>query len=103
MSDGTKLPLQFIAKGETQAVLDSQIGDVVYHNRTFSSNGWTTSETLKQYLSVFVNNIVFKIETQYMAINFQLFWSCSRATIIYIDKEQKAELKHYRIEIDINI
>lgn len=49
-ADGTKLPLQFIAKGETPAVLDSQIGDVAYHNKTFSANGWTTSETFKQYL-----------------------------------------------------
>ena len=49
-ADGAKLPLQFIAKGETEAVLDSQIGDVGYHMRTFSSNGWTTAETFQQFL-----------------------------------------------------
>ena len=49
-ADGTKLPLQFIAKGETEAVLNTQIGDVGYHTRAYSSNGWTTIETFKQFL-----------------------------------------------------
>ena len=49
-ADGSKLPLQFIAKGETKAVIETQIGDVAYHMRTYSSSGWTTSETFKKYL-----------------------------------------------------
>ncbi len=50
-ADGTKLPLQFIAKGETAAVIESQIGDVGYHMRSYSSKGWTTSETFIQYIT----------------------------------------------------
>lgn len=49
-SDGVKLPLQFIASGKTDKVLDSQIGDVNYHYRTHSENGWCTKETFKDYL-----------------------------------------------------
>ena len=49
-ADGTKLPLQFIAKGNSPQVIDTQIGDVAYHLKTYSSNGWTTSETFKEFL-----------------------------------------------------
>ena len=49
-ADGTKLPLQFIAKGDSPQVIDTQIGDVAYHLKTFSPNGWTTSETFKEFL-----------------------------------------------------
>ena len=59
-ADGTKLPLQFIAKGETSAVVESQIGDVGYHMKTFSSNGWTTAETFKQYLTGIRNHYSFE-------------------------------------------
>ena len=50
-ADGTKLPLQFIAKGTTPAVLESQIGDVNYHFRSYSENGWTTEVTFIEYLT----------------------------------------------------
>ena len=59
-ADGSKLPLQFIAKGETEAVLETQIGDVGYHLRAFSSNGWTTSETFIQYLTGIRNHYGFE-------------------------------------------
>ena len=49
-SDGTKLPLQFIAKGKTPSVLDSQIGDVGDHIKTYSENGWTTEDTFIEFL-----------------------------------------------------
>ncbi len=49
-ADGIRLPLQFIAKGKTELVLQTQIGDVNYHMKTFSENGWTTKETFKLYL-----------------------------------------------------
>ena len=49
-ADGTKLPVQFIAKGKTEQVLDSQLGDVGYHLRSFSESGWTTEYTFVEYL-----------------------------------------------------
>ena len=49
-ADGTKLPLQFIAKGKTEQVLESQIGDVFPHLRAFSESGWTNESTFLSYL-----------------------------------------------------
>lgn len=46
----TKLPLFIIAKGETERVEKSQLGDTVYHIPSHSSTGWTTIDTFKQYL-----------------------------------------------------
>ena len=59
-ADGTKLPLQFIAKGTTPAVLESQIGDVNYHFRAYSENGWTTESTFIEYLTGLRNYIGFE-------------------------------------------
>ena len=58
-ADGTKLPLQFIAKGKTSEVLETQIGDVSYHFRTYSENGWTTESTFIEYLTGLRNHIGF--------------------------------------------
>lgn len=58
-ADGTKLPLQFIAKGTTPAVLESQIGDVNYHFRSYSENGWTTEFTFIEYITGLRNHIGF--------------------------------------------
>ena len=49
-ADGIRLPLQFIATGKTERVLETQIGDVNYHFKTFSENGWTTKDTFKLYI-----------------------------------------------------
>ena len=49
-ADGIRLPLQFIATGKTERVLETQIGDVNYHFRTFIENGWTTKDTFKLYI-----------------------------------------------------
>ena len=61
-ADGTKLPLQFIAKGKTQEVIESQIGDVGYHFRAYSENGWTTEETFIEYLTGLRNHYGFEDE-----------------------------------------
>ena len=49
-ANGLRLPLQFIATGKTERVLDTQIGDVNYHFKNYSENGWTTKETFKDYI-----------------------------------------------------
>ena len=49
-ADGIKLPLQFLAAGRTEKVLNTQIGDVNYHFGSYSENGWCTKETFKDYL-----------------------------------------------------
>ena len=59
-ADGTKLPLQFIAKGKTQEVIESQIGDVGYHFKAYSENGWTTEETFIEYLTGLRNHFGFE-------------------------------------------
>ncbi len=51
-ADGSKLPLQFIAKGETEGCIASQIGDVYPHYATYSKNGWTTEETFITFLNI---------------------------------------------------
>ena len=50
-ANGAKLPLQFIAKGNSEACIRNQIGDVSPHYATFSKNGWTTEETFKAFLT----------------------------------------------------
>lgn len=50
-ANGAKLNIQFIAKGETDIVLGSQIGDVSPHMRAYSKKGWTTIETFYEYLN----------------------------------------------------
>ena len=50
-ADGTKLKIQFIAKGETDQVLNTQIGDVEPHLKAVSEKGWTNTSTFYDYLS----------------------------------------------------
>lgn len=50
-ADGFKFPIQFIAKGKTEEVLETQIGDVDPHLRAFSEKGWTDINTFYQYLN----------------------------------------------------
>ena len=50
-ADGSKHCIQFIAKGTTQAVVNSQLGDVFPHLSTFSEKGWSTNETIYEYLN----------------------------------------------------
>jgi hypothetical protein len=45
-----KLPLFFIAKGRTERVEHSQLGDPQGHQTTHSPSGWTTAETFTAYL-----------------------------------------------------
>lgn len=45
-----KLPLFFIAKGRTERVEHTQLGDPQGHQTTHSSSGWTTAETFAAYL-----------------------------------------------------
>ena len=49
-ADGEKLPLMFIAKGKTERVEESQIGDISSHWKTHSETGWMTNETFQEYL-----------------------------------------------------
>jgi hypothetical protein len=44
-TDGTKLPLLFIAEGETRVVEEIQIGDVGEHWRVHIENRWQTHES----------------------------------------------------------
>jgi transposase len=46
-----KLPLFLIAKGKTQRVEQTQLGDVHQHHGTHSASGWTTAETFSEYLT----------------------------------------------------
>lgn len=55
VADVFKFPFQFIAKGKTEQVLDTQIGDVSHHNRSFPENGWTNTQTFYVFFSVFHN------------------------------------------------
>jgi hypothetical protein len=49
-ASGTKWPLFFLARGKTERVEDSQIGDVGNHWRSHSPSGWMTEETFAEYL-----------------------------------------------------
>ena len=49
-ADNTKLPLMFIAEGQTEKVEKTQLGDVDYHWTTHSDNGWITEESFIKYL-----------------------------------------------------
>lgn len=55
-ADGFKYPIQFIAKGKTSEVLNTQIGDVAPNVKAFSENGWTTQDTFYEYLSFIRSN-----------------------------------------------
>ena len=44
--------MQFIAKGESDSCIPTQIGDVHPHYPTFSKNGWTTEETFITFLNI---------------------------------------------------
>ena len=50
-ADGAKFPMQFIAKGETDAVINTQLGDVHPHLASYSTKGWTNDETFYSYLN----------------------------------------------------
>ena len=47
---GTKLPMMLIAAGKTEAVEQSQLGDIYPHWKAHSESGWTTEETFVEYL-----------------------------------------------------
>ena len=49
-ANGGRLPLYILAKGTTDKVLESQLGDTFGHWKNFSENGWQTSETFETYL-----------------------------------------------------
>lgn len=49
-ANGGRLPLYILAKGTTEKVLASQLGDTFGHWRNFSENGWQTSATFETYL-----------------------------------------------------
>jgi hypothetical protein len=51
-ASGVKWPLYFLAKGKTQRVENSQIGDVGDHWRSHSISGWMTSDTFSDYLQL---------------------------------------------------
>ena len=68
-ADGLRLPLQFIATGKTEKVLETQIGDVGDHMKTFSENGWTTKETFILYLLGIRNFYNFTSETIHIILD----------------------------------
>ena len=49
-ADNQKLPLLFVAQGQTARCEDSQIGDVSYHWKTHSPSGWVTDDVFSFYL-----------------------------------------------------
>jgi len=49
-ADGTKCPLYLIAQGDTDRCEKSQLGDTAHHFTNHSHNGWSTTETFKEYL-----------------------------------------------------
>ena len=49
-ADGTKLPLMILARGKTQAVEETQLGDVGFHLTGHSESGWMTQENFEKYL-----------------------------------------------------
>ena len=49
-ADGTKCPLFLVAKGKTERCERNQFEDTLYHWKTHSINGWSTTETFQQYL-----------------------------------------------------
>ena len=72
-ADGLRLPLQFLATGKTEKVLETQIGDVGDHMKTFSENGWTTKETFILYLqykeNFFFNSYFTNVKIELNKIN----------------------------------
>jgi transposase len=50
-ASGTKLPLQIIAKGKTERVEQSQLGDVAYHWKSHCESGWQNESTFMDYLT----------------------------------------------------
>ena len=50
-ANGVKYNIQFIAKGKTELVTSTQIGDVYPHMKTYSEKGWTNDDTFYQYLN----------------------------------------------------
>ena len=50
-ANGRKFNIQFIAKGQTDQVLETQIGDVGPHLRSFSQKGWTDASTFYAFLN----------------------------------------------------
>ena len=61
--------LQFIATGKTERVLDRQIGDVNYHFKNFSENGWTTKETFKDFIIGIRNYYTFTKQTLHIILD----------------------------------
>lgn len=51
--------MQFIAKGETDMVLNTQIGDVHPHLITFSKKEWTDSNTFYEYLNYIRSQFIY--------------------------------------------
>jgi transposase-like protein len=49
---GERLPLFFLARGKTERVERSQIGDVAPHWVAHSVSGWMTEDTFEQYLGL---------------------------------------------------
>lgn len=49
-ANGGRLPLYFLASGETPKVMSSQLGDTFGHWQNFSEKGWQTSSTFQEYL-----------------------------------------------------
>ena len=49
-ADGTKLPLMILARGKTQAVEETQLGDVGFHLTGHCESGWMTQENFEKYL-----------------------------------------------------
>lgn len=55
----SKYLMQFIAKGETDMVLNTQIGDVHPHLITFSKKEWTYSNTFYEYLNYIRSQFIY--------------------------------------------
>jgi hypothetical protein len=56
-ASGIKLPLQIIAKGKTEYVEGSQLGDVAHHWKNHSESGWQNETTFMEYLQALRNHM----------------------------------------------
>lgn len=53
-SEGNKYPLLYVAKGKTNRVEKTQIGNVEGHYKCHSKSGWSTNEVMRRYIDFIV-------------------------------------------------
>lgn len=64
----TKLPLFLIAKGKTERVEKTQLGDISYHMATHSEEGWMDINTFEEYLK-WIRQLYYDNDVIYLIID----------------------------------